>query len=131
MRATFKITSKNKFSKVAGATLDDMRTGMVRIAEEIMTDAKQNYVPVVTGDLRRSGFVEEPVVTSKSVTVTLGFGGSAADYAAAVHEAPASWGQGKNKYLTKPMNAAVPSLPARLAAHIAAQQSSKGTGRVV
>ena len=131
MKATFKITAKNKYAAVANATLDDMKTGLTMVAEEIMTDSKQNYVPVITGTLRASGFVQEPVVFNKTVTVTLGFGGAASAYAAAVHEAPNNWGQGKNKYLSKPMNAAVPTLAARLARHIAAKQSAMKNGRVV
>jgi hypothetical protein len=92
------------------------------VAEEIMTDAKMHYVPVDTGALRNSGFVNQPVLAGNSVSVTLGFGGSTVVYAMSVHEAPAHWGQGKNKYLYKPVAAAVPTLANRLAAFIKARQ---------
>lgn len=59
-----------------------------RIAEDVMTDSKENYVPVVTGTLHASGFVKQPEVGADGVSVTLGFGGAAAPYALAVHENP-------------------------------------------
>lgn len=81
---------------------------MYRFAEDIMTDSKENYVPVSAkhpklerarrqkpsrgsaksgGNLKASGFVEHPHYGSVT-TVTLGYGGAAAPYALAVHENP-------------------------------------------
>ena len=65
-------------------------------AELTMTDSKKE-VPVDTGALRDSGFVEAPKITSKEISVTLGYGGVAAkvnpktgqssdNYAIIVHE---------------------------------------------
>lgn len=72
-------------------------------AESAMALAKAEYVPVVTGTLRSSGYVKDPEWGVNEVTVELGFGGAAAPYALYVHEAPPDWGQGKNKYLEKPV----------------------------
>lgn len=110
------VKSKNNFTQVQNASIQDVANALYLVAEEIMTDAKMNYVPVVTGDLRRSGFVQKPTITpNRGVEVVLGFGGSAAPYALKVHEMPASWGQGKNKYLSKPINAAAPKIASRMA----------------
>ena len=79
----------------------DLSQGTFTAAELVMADSKTYYVPVDTGNLRNSGFVEAPEVTLDGVEVRLGFGGAAVEYAAAVHEMPPSWGQGKNKYLSQ------------------------------
>lgn len=123
MKMEWKVNTRNAFKQVANATVADVSAGLYLVAEEIMTDAKMHYVPVVTGALRRSGFVEKGVVTGNTVTVKLGFGGSATPYALAVHEYPAHYGQGKNKYLLRPIQAAVPTLANRLAEHVRARQA--------
>jgi hypothetical protein len=109
-----KMSSKIKINKgVAKAKITDLGAALSQIGEEIMLDSKTNYVPVVTGNLRRSGRVEKPVISTNRVTVTLGYGVDA-PYARAVHERPDYMGQGKNKYLSKPLNAAVPLMPRKL-----------------
>lgn len=45
-----------------------------------------NIVPVDTGVLMSTGHVQAPEVSGHKIIVTLGYGGPAADYAAAVHE---------------------------------------------
>lgn len=57
-------------------------------ANFIMSDSKSNYVPVDTGALRNSGFVELPKRAGNKISVSLGYGGTAAKYAARVHENP-------------------------------------------
>lgn len=114
----FTITStvkSNKFQYVKGAIITDLADALYLEAELIMTDSKQNYVPVDTGVLRNSGTVTKPVITNKSVEVTLGYGGPAADYAVVVHEYPPNVGQGKNKYLSRPLNKAERGLVTRVA----------------
>lgn len=125
MRLNVRVNAKQVYAQTSRATVADLADALYLAAEEIMTDCKQNYVPVVSGDLRRSGFVEEPIVTNTNISVPLGFGGSAAPYAVVVHEAPPHWGQRKRKYLSKAVNAAVPSLPSTLARHIRAKQASQ------
>lgn len=77
-------------------------------AERIMTASKQDYVPVQTGALRASGFVDEPVLTATGGSVTLGFGGPAAPYAVIVHEdLTKRHPVGQAKYLEVPLRAAI------------------------
>lgn len=69
---------------------------LYKFANIIMTDAKENYVPVDNGPLRASGMVMEPVIEGRNISVTMGFGGAAEAYALAVHEhlsdySPPSW----------------------------------------
>lgn len=59
---------------------------LYRQAEKIMADSKNNYVPVDLGMLKASGYVEFPKDDGKTITVTLGYGGAASNYAVYVHE---------------------------------------------
>ena len=121
MGVKFDIKS-NKFKQIAKATQADMGRALFEEATEIMADSKTNYCPVLSGTLRASGYVDPPVVgTTTSVTLGYGKSGSmAAPYAFIVHEAPPSRGQGKNKYLEKPMLKAQRGLQTRLKARIKA-----------
>lgn len=90
---------------------------MYRSAEKIMTDSKENYVPVDTGALRASGHVQLPEIIGDSVKVELGFGGPAGSgnhggetnvedvgYAIYVHEDPDAYHPvGQWKYLEVPV----------------------------
>jgi len=95
--------------------------------QEIMSDSKENYVPVDLSTLKTSGHVELPEIKSTSITVTMGYGGAASEYALAVHETPSrydppSW-RGKTvhfnvggpKYLEIPLNTAARTMAGRLA----------------
>ena len=53
-------------------------------AEAVMTASKR-MVPVDTGALRASGYVKEPEIAGSQVKVTMGYGGSASQYAIFVH----------------------------------------------
>lgn len=64
---------------------------MHKSAQLTMTEIKQQHVPVRDGTLKSSGFVDIPTITSEgAVSVIMGFGGMAADYAFSVHENPRS-----------------------------------------
>jgi hypothetical protein len=83
--------------------------------ERVMTDAKENYVPVLTGALQGSGRVQQPrPMGNGKWEIRLTFGGPAAAYALEVHERDPKIGQGKNKYLQKPFRASIPKLESRL-----------------
>ncbi len=96
-------------------------------AEEIMRQSKNKFVPIDVGTLKGSGFVNDVVRKGKDISVVLGFGGDAEAYALAVHEhpsgaSPPSWGdkpvnfkRGGPKYLSKPMDEAVPGMDDRIA----------------
>lgn len=55
--------------------------------EELMRISKEQFVPVDTGNLRKSGFVRK---MKSGLGVEVGFGGPAARYALKVHENPRS-----------------------------------------
>lgn len=62
------------------------KVGLYRVGQQIMADSKSRYVPVDTGVLRASGYVEPPTQSGNVVTVTLGYGGAAQAYATIQHE---------------------------------------------
>lgn len=73
-------------------------------AEQVMTAAK-GLTPVDTGALRASGYVEVPNLADDGVSVELGFGGPAKDYAEIVHEnLNAHHDVGQAKFLEQPLN---------------------------
>jgi len=125
------VAIKNDIPNLIGAVLSDTADAVTMVAEEIMTDSKLNYVPVVNGYLRLSGKVQKARVVGDRVVVKLGYGGSTSvgvnvTYALKVHEYPPHVGQGKNKYLTKPLYAAAPNIPKFLGQFIAAKLSIRG-----
>lgn len=72
---------------LAGQTPAAVERALVQVAEEIMAESKQ-LVPVDTGTLMNSGHVQAPVRDGDRMSVTLGYGGAAAEYAIPVHELP-------------------------------------------
>lgn len=67
-------------------TLKAAGGALYRRGEAIITDSKENYVPVDQGILRDSGHVELPEYVDGGVQVALGFGGAAEAYAVVQHE---------------------------------------------
>jgi len=63
----------------------EIGAGIFQEGEQIMTESK-GIVPVLTAALKDSGIVEKPVRQGNTITVTLGYGGPAAQYAIFVHE---------------------------------------------
>lgn len=114
-----RVKTSNSFPQVQGAIIDDLKSALFVEAEMVMTDSKFNYVPVDTGNLRNTGTVLAPTVKNNRVEVRLGYGSSSVQYAFKIHEAPKSWGQGRNKYLTKPLNKASHGMESRIATYIA------------
>lgn len=94
-------------------------TTLYQQAERILTVSKMDYVPVDTGALRASGFVEPPIVQGPRVSVDLGFGGPAAPYAVLVHEnLTAHHPVGQAKYLEIPFLAATRGMGAVIARRV-------------
>lgn len=88
-------------------------------AEIVMTDAKENYVPVDQGILRASGFVNPPQADGDEVSVTMGFGGAASDYAIVQHERmDFKHTTGGPKFLERPVMSVARTLAQRIAARI-------------
>ena len=120
------IKFKNDFDKIQGGTIKDLKVALYREAETIMTAAKTDYVPIRTGALRNSGTVYVPEETPTSVEVRMGFGGASAPYAAVVHEYPKKYGQGKNKYLSQPLNISAKGMANRIAKAIRNSINARG-----
>jgi hypothetical protein len=89
---------QKRMLKYAEKRPHEFAAALYQEAEEIMTDAKENYVPVDLGTLRGSGFIKV-----KGDTFIIGFGGPAASYAVYVHEnLQAHHPVGQAKYLEVP-----------------------------
>jgi hypothetical protein len=88
-------------------------------AEAIMADSKENFVPVDLAILRASGHVQLPTIEGDNVTVAMGYGGAAKDYAVIQHERlDFKHPVGGAKYLERPLLKAASGLAARLADRI-------------
>lgn len=60
-------------------------TGLYMAGGNIMTRSKR-LVPVDLGALKNSGYVTLPVMSSHQITIEMGYGGPASDYAIRQHE---------------------------------------------
>lgn len=89
---------------------------MWREATSIINSAK-GITPVDTGTLRGSGHVQIPEVTEAGVSVVMGFGGAASNYAIYVHENLSSYHRPPTqaKFLERPFLAAAQGMAQRLA----------------
>jgi hypothetical protein len=120
----------NNIPIAADATLEEVGMAMYQVGERVMLDSKENYVPIVTGELRRSGFVDYPKADGVGrIEVVMGYGRDfpARNYAVEVHEAPPEYGQGKRKYLTQAVFHNVPQIPGWIAASVAAAMSRRSS----
>ena len=94
----------------------EMGRKLYQDAEEVMTESKERYVPVLTGALRASGHVGQPKANGSRVSVELGFGGPAVGYAEYVHEdLNAQHAVGQAKYLEIPLRAKLTQIERDLA----------------
>lgn len=89
------------------AVLKAAEAGMYLAAQLVMTEAKQE-APLDLGTLQGSGYVTHPQRRGTRVTLELGFGGQAEDYALYQHEVPMNHPEPgrKDHYLSDPMHAA-------------------------
>lgn len=89
------LVRKDDFAKIKSSMPQALHRALFEEANDIMADSRSNYVPVVSGRLRDSGKVV-PVDDGVELVYDT-------PYAKKVHEAPPEVGQGKNKYLEKPV----------------------------
>jgi len=102
-------------SRYGDKAVDALKAEMYQEAEGIMAQSKE-LVPVDTGVLRGSGFVELPKVEGDRVHVDLGYGGAASGYALIVHEnLDAFHPNGIAKFLEMPFNEALNGMAGRVA----------------
>lgn len=96
-----------------------MAGALYKEANKIMTRSKE-LVPVDTGALKNSGYVELPKVEGNTVTVEMGYGGPAAPYALRQHEDLAlnHPNGGQALYLAQPFNEAKSGMAGRIAAEV-------------
>lgn len=125
----------NKIHAVSAKFKYDVPAALYYEANVIMTESKKRCPRSPDGGtLRASGHVQDPVVQGKRISVTMGYGGAASDYAVAVHEhlsehSPPSWRHKEDidwtipgtgpKYLEGPIKEAVPGLKGRIAQRLA------------
>lgn len=92
-----------------------LAAALFKEAHGIIAQAQQ-LVPVDTGTLRSSGYVENPVIGEGSIHVEMGFGGAAQGYAIYVHEnLEAFHARGMAKFLQLPFNQAQNGMAGRIA----------------
>lgn len=105
----------NQLRAAAQAGPEALARGMYQEASIIVTAAQTDYVPVRTGALRASGFVEAPQVSGTRSSVGFGFGGPGAEYAVIVHEdLTKRHPVGQAKYLEIPLKARLQGMAAVL-----------------
>lgn len=86
------------------ATPPVMAQALTTVANEVMTESKRQ-VPVDTGVLRASGYVGSPKGAGASMSIEVGYGGPAEQYAVRVHEdLAAHHAEGNAKYLERPLS---------------------------
>jgi len=122
-----------KLQNVARAGPQAVMATLYQEGQNIMTVAKQNYVPVDTGALRASGFVEVPKPTARGFAMEIGFGGPSAPYAVIVHEdLTKRHPVGQAKYLEIPLRARIQGMEAvlRLRTADAIRQSFQRLGKI-
>lgn len=91
---------------------------LYQVGEEIMTLAKEKYVPVDLGALRASGYVKRYKDGSDFI-VELGFGGPSAPYALIQHEnMEFNHTTGGPKYLERPVMERAASIPRDVASKV-------------
>lgn len=76
---------QDKIRKIAVGFPMLVKQALYAEAQIELTEAKRR-TPFLTGALRGSGIVEPPVQSGNTLSVTIAFGGPAADYAVYVHE---------------------------------------------
>ena len=97
-----------KLAAAADAGPRILGAALYQEAEAVMTTSKEQYVPVDTGALRASGFVELPIYAGEGASVNFGFGGPGAPYAVVVHEdLTKRHPVGQAKYLEIPLRARI------------------------
>ncbi len=118
MADTFKLLGAERmrrtFRRIRTSINRGIAADLFQEGERIMASSKKQ-VPVDTGALRSSGIVEPPVVLADSVSVTLGYGGTAVPYALKVHEdLQARHTVGNALYLERPFLEELPAVQRRL-----------------
>lgn len=104
--------------RVVATMPNEVAKALYAEAQIEMTESNRR-VPVKFGVLRASGFVQDPEQNGKNISVTLGYGGAAKDYAIPVHEnLEAHHPHGQAKYLESVLNESRPYMLTRIGKRI-------------
>lgn len=97
---------------------DALASAMVDEADIIMEESKRR-APVDLGTLRASGVVLPPQRSGGSISIEMGYGGAASDYALRQHE-ETGWHHtvGEAKYLERPVLEHAPKMAGNLAKRV-------------
>ena len=106
--------------------------GALYIVGEMMLSDSIAIVPVDDGVLRSSGFTDRPVIKPGEISVSLSYGGAAAEYAEKVHENLSYYHKPPTqaKYLEEPVAKLAPRVYQMIAGMIRAASSKGGTTTV-
>lgn len=107
-----------------GARAREIVAGELYQEAEAIMDASKRIVPVDTGALRGSGYVDAPAIEDDgTISVQLGYGGPSAPYAVYVHENLSARHNPptRAKFLEEPLLAALPAIPERIARALVAE----------
>ena len=118
LRIDFKVSGLDRvvanLERIGEQMVTRAEAALYQEAELIMTTAKER-TPIKTGALRSSGHVKAPTRTRSQVSVRLGFGGTAAPYAIAVHENLNAYHRvGRAKFLESAIVDALPTLAPKI-----------------
>lgn len=109
---------KGNLLELARRSRKAIERGVKEFAEVEMTEMKKN-VPVDTGTLKSSGYVDAPKREGNTVSIELGFGGAAEDYAIPVHEDMEAFHRvGGPKYVERPLAQSAPHFADRVGASV-------------
>ncbi len=117
--ASFDVSVEVTFNFDAAKARQGIAIELYQFAEEVMAVSKE-VVPVDMGNLMNTGHVELPVDSGNEISVTMGYGGPAVNYALVVHEnldPRVNWhrpGSGP-KFLENPLKERQDKLPERIA----------------
>ena len=103
-------TAARQLRLLPAAVVREVKIGMTKHAERVMTQAKTKYVPVDQGILKNSGHVTEIKSDNTGIELQLAFGGPAKGYARIQHENTSFShpGGGQAHYLKIPFDNAKP-----------------------
>lgn len=116
MRLHAKVTASERFDAASAEMIAKLASAMHEEGKAILEESQADYVPVVTGELRASGFVNAPEITGGRIRVRIGYGrrdSKAQAYAIGVHEADTT--RPGRKYLSKPLRRRSRELTSRIA----------------
>lgn len=120
--ASIKLTGLNKLLKKFQRRPDEIQkltAAAINIEAEIIMAKAKVLTPVDLGTLRSTGFVKPPKFRRSKISISLGFGGPAAEYALFVHEdLTANHVVGQAKFLEEPFKQSLSGMSTRIAKRV-------------